>query len=83
MQDGSLEEATKLQTLWLRKEEVDFYETFDSVCAIAPHVKVCIGLSPPEAVPFAIMSTLEGGELDAELLGKPVANTRVSPLDSS
>ena len=80
LQDGSLEEADKLQTLWLCKEDIEYYEVFDSVCAVAPHVKICIGSSPREAVPFATMCVLSQEDMDAELLGKPVANTRVSAL---
>ncbi|MDI1493609.1 MAG: hypothetical protein OHK93_005905 [Ramalina farinacea] len=76
--DGTLEEADKLQTLWLRKEDIQYYEVFDSVCAVAPHIKICIGSSPQEAVPFATMCVLGPEDMDAELLGKPVANTRVS-----
>ncbi len=77
-QDGTLEEADKLQTLWLRKEDIQYYEVFDSICAVAPHMKICIGSSPQEAVPFATMCVLGPEDTDAELLGKPVANTRVS-----
>ncbi len=78
MQDGTLEEADKLQTLWLRKEDIQYYEVFNSVCAVAPHIKICIGSSPQEAVPFATMCVLGPEDMDAELLGKPAANTRVS-----
>lgn len=78
LQDGTLEEATELQLLWLRKEDIQYYEVFDSVCAVAPHIKICIGSSPQEAVPFATMCILSPEAMDAELLGKPVANTRVS-----
>ena len=76
-QDGSLEEAPALQTLLLRKEDLEDHEMLEAVSAVAPHVRVCIGSGPQEAVPFAIMCTVSGDTLDAELLGRPVANTRV------
>ena len=77
MQDGSLEEAPALQTLLLRKEDLESHEMLDAVSALAPHLRVCIGSGPQEATPFAIMCTANGDTADAELLGKPVANTRV------
>ena len=77
LQDGSLEEAPALQTLLLRKEDVEDHEMLEAVSAVAPHVKLCIGSGPQEAMPFAIMCTVSGDTVDAELLGKPVANTRV------
>ena len=77
LQEGILEESSKLQTLWLRKEDIHDYEILDSVCAVAPHVTMCIGSSPLEALPFATMCVLSGDNLDPELLGKPLANTRV------
>ena len=77
LQAGSLEEAPALQTLLLRKEDVEDHEMLEAVFAVAPHVRVCIGSGPQEAMPFAIMCTVNGDTVDAELLGKPVANTRV------
>lgn len=77
LQDGSLEEAPALQTLLLRKEEVEDHEMLEAVSAVARHVRVCIGSGPQEAMPFAIMCTVSGDTVDAELLGRPVANTRV------
>ena len=49
----------------------------EAVSAVAPHIRICIGSGPQEATPFAIMCTVNGDPVDAELLGKPVANTRV------
>ena len=77
LQDGSLEEAPALQTLLLRKEDLEDHEMLEAVSAVAPHIRVCIGSGPQEAMPFAIMCTVSGDTVDAELLGKPVANTRV------
>ncbi|CAK0785103.1 hypothetical protein CVIRNUC_008309 [Coccomyxa viridis] len=81
LEDGSLEEAPALQTLLLRKEEVEDHEMLEAVSAVARHVRVCIGSGPQEAMPFAIMCTVSGDTVDAELLGRPVANTRTYVLN--